>query len=751
MTAGAAPAGTSPAERERSGIDTDLESALVAGLSDVRSGVLDAPDGLEPEAGPEGLPPFEIAAAPAPGPASTEAADLGPRGEPDLPPVASAPGGAQGARPVPRSEGASPARVMFRSEDPDRADPVVPGSDATDRSADPAADPDGSPEASSLDEFPLDSVWSYGGPRAELEVEPAAPSEHGEGSPSERTAVSGAEGAHAIDDPYSTARGPNEEPADPPTAALGGRQQPDELKAGDPPGFPTTSELEQALVEGLSAVDDSYREAAGPAAGAPDGGFDADLAARIERDGLEEATDYPFASVGDEEAPGVEPAPGLAPALDTTAVAPGALETPGSRAAREDAMPSPSPDPASAVPFVVAGEAPGALAFATDPESEDALREALAEHPEPQVWPGGLRSAVAALAAGHSPRLLFVDLDGTAYPAGAIHELAAVCEVGTAVVAFGSNATARFSREVLLAGVGDYLVKPLGAAAVRAAAARATAPGDGLEAGRIAAFTGTGGSGATTLAALTALLAAERGRYVSVLDLGRAFSALPFALDVHPAPGLDQLLETAERAAPEAEMVEAVRAWRSDRIAVCGHRFGPSPPPAPSAAAVRRVLADLARGSHLVVVDGLEDPATRVAALAAADTAVLVAEPTAGGAARAARLIERLDPQSREGGPLALVVNHTRALPRAARRRALRAAGVPATPEAVVPFEPSVPPLADRGWPRGKCPASVAKPLGALVDRLLEAPPAPAPERVDPPPRRGWRRWPATLSGLRPA
>ena len=433
--------------------------------------------------------------------------------------------------------------------------------------------------------------------------------------------------------------------------------------------------------------------------------------------------------------------------------------SPGAPGERTDPPPfPPAPDPASGAHEDGSGdggapviEEPEALAFAADPDSEGALREGLSGHATAQVWPGTLRSAIAALGQGQSPRLLLVDLDGTAFPAGAIQELAAVCEVGTAVVAFGSNPTARFSREVLLAGVSDYLVKPLGAAAVRAAAARAAAAGDGLEAGRVAAFTGTGGSGATTLAALTALLAAERGRYVTALDLGRGFSALPFALDVPPAPGLDQLLESAGRGAPEAEMVEAVRAWRSDRIAVCGHRFGPSPPPAPPAAAVRRVLAALARESHLVLVDGLEDPATRLAALAAADTAVLVAEPTAGGAARAARLVERLDPDSREGRPPALVVNHTRALPRAARRRALRAAGVPGTPEAVVPFEPAVPALADRGWPRGKCPPSVAKPLGALVDRLLEAPPAPAPEPSAPRPRRGWRRWPAALSGLRPA
>ena len=57
-----------------------------------------------------------------------------------------------------------------------------------------------------------------------------------------------------------------------------------------------------------------------------------------------------------------------------------------------------------------------ALAFATDPASERALREGLAGCRDGQVWPGGLRTAAAALGQGQSPRILFVDLDETPYP-----------------------------------------------------------------------------------------------------------------------------------------------------------------------------------------------------------------------------------------------------------------------------------------------------------------------------------------------
>ena len=421
--------------------------------------------------------------------------------------------------------------------------------------------------------------------------------------------------------------------------------------------------------------------------------------------------------------------------------------------------PEHGPDPAGPV---AVGPAPsGVFAFATDPGAEEALREGLAEVPDRQIWPGDLRTAMAAVAlAGDSPPgLIFVDLDGTPYPAGAIHELAAVCEVGTIVVALGSDGTARFSRDILLAGVSDYLIKPITAREVREAAARAAgaggaAPGTAAR-GRVAGFLGVGGSGATTLAAAAALLAAERGAYVSVLDLDRTLAALAFALDVELAAGLDQLLDAARTAAPSPEMVDGVRAERSDRVVVYGYRAGPVLPPPPSEPAVRRLLAALARRSHLVVVDGLSDAGARAALLAEADTPVLVCEPTRPGARRAARAAGRLGRR-----PAALLVqNHTRAFkPRAGARR-LREAGVEAAPDVVVPFERSTPWAADRGWPGGRLPSGLRKPVGALVDRIMaparEAGAAPAPVapepagRPAPAPASGPWRWAAPLLGRR--
>ena len=369
-----------------------------------------------------------------------------------------------------------------------------------------------------------------------------------------------------------------------------------------------------------------------------------------------------------------------------------------------------------------------ALAFATDPDTELALRDGLFGYESatpdcgnPQVWQGGLRAAIAALSDGYSAQLIFVDVDGIPFPAGAIHELAAFCEVGTVVVAIGSDDSARPGRELLLAGVTDYLAKPLTAEAVRAVAARASPDAaDGRPSGCVAGFIGSGGSGTTTLMTATALQAAARGCYVSVLDLNRSVAAAALALGVEPAAGLDQLLESAGRATPEAEMIEGVCAHRSDRIELYAHRWSPAPLPAPTPEAVDSLLAALRLRSHLVLVDGFDEPALCMFPPVEVDRQVFVAEPTAGKAVHAARMIElvQADP------PMLFVQNHTRPFRRGAGTRVLQDAGLRIEPDVVIPFEPSLPETADWGWPNARLPRSLRKPLATLTDRLLE--PAPS-------------------------
>ena len=344
-------------------------------------------------------------------------------------------------------------------------------------------------------------------------------------------------------------------------------------------------------------------------------------------------------------------------------------------------------------------------------------------HDDPQVWSGGLRAAVAALAGGRSARLVIVDIDGMPYPAGGIHELAEVCEMGTAVIAIGSDRTARSSRELLLAGVSDYLVKPITPAAVRETAARAASAAGGQVTGSAVGFAGAGGSGATTLVAATALQAAERGRYVSVLDLNRTVASSAILLDVEPAAGLDQMLDVAVGTTPDPQLLDDVRTERSQRISVYAYRWSAVPPPVPSISALEWLLGELRLRSQLVLIDGLDDPELRFAVLARVDKRVVVAEPTGRDLYCATRILDLLGDDT----PTLLVQNHTREFKRDARTGSFARAGIAIPPDVEIPFEAALPAISDRGWPHGRMPRRLRESLASLTERLLTDAPADGP------------------------
>ena len=288
--------------------------------------------------------------------------------------------------------------------------------------------------------------------------------------------------------------------------------------------------------------------------------------------------------------------------------------------------------------------------------------------------------------------------------------------MGTTVIAIGSDNTARSSRELLLAGVSDYLVKPITAAAVQESVARAARSDPiGSVTGKVVGFAGTGGSGATTLVAAAALEASARGRFVSVVDLSRTVPTSAILLDVDPSAGLDQLLDVAVGAIPDPQMLDGVRTQRSERISVYAYRWNVEPLAVPSLQAVEWLLDELRQRSQLVLVDGLDDPDMRFAVLEQTDIRVVVAEPTVRDVLRAARIVDLLG--GRE--PTLRVRNHTREFKRGSGSGPLVGAGTQLPADVEIPFEPSLPAIADRGWPDGRMPRQLRKPLAGLIDRLL--------------------------------
>ena len=365
------------------------------------------------------------------------------------------------------------------------------------------------------------------------------------------------------------------------------------------------------------------------------------------------------------------------------------------------------------------GEDRDICAFAADAGTERILREALDGQQDGGVHRGDMAAAIKHLTGVSSPQVVIVDLDGTQFPAGSIHELAGVCEFGTKVIAVGSNDTARLARELLTTGVTDYLPKPVSVRELRESV-RTALEGEGapprLHAGRVIAFAGCGGGcGASTLAAVTVQASAARGSYVSALDLQRTFGALPWMLDVEPPAGLDELLGMiAPDESSGMDMIDSVAAAAGPRISVYGYRPGEGLPPVPSAAAVHGLTEHLANRSHLVVVDGMSDAETLFAVLENADERVLVYEPTLASLNHVAHTLALLG----AGRDPVLVENHTRAPKSTLSPKQVSHALAGRAPDFTLPFEAKLPGASNRGRPDGSLGRKYRKALDGLVESL---------------------------------
>ena len=341
-----------------------------------------------------------------------------------------------------------------------------------------------------------------------------------------------------------------------------------------------------------------------------------------------------------------------------------------------------------------------ARGFAADAETERALRAGLAGH-EAKVQRGRLAAALRTLAGEPSSKLVFVDLDGTPEPETAARELTAVCAFGTAVIAIGSIDTARLTRTLLRHGITDYLVKPISAATVREASAAAL---DDLPertyAGRVVAFAGTAGCGASTLVAAIARSVAAGGRTVSVVDLDPVSAALSRLLDATPTGDLPALLATTAAGespdsneahdadpAPNPEMLDDVCApTGADGVSLVAYPPTGPLPGSPPPEATCNLLAQLANRAHVVLATGLFDPDVRNAIMQQADARVLLYEPTLASLGTAVQFLAQLGQEH----STTLVQTHPRMRRSALSQAQISYALAERRPDVVIPFEPAL-------------------------------------------------------------
>lgn len=197
-------------------------------------------------------------------------------------------------------------------------------------------------------------------------------------------------------------------------------------------------------------------------------------------------------------------------------------------------------------------------AYVCDPESAERLAPVIAERgwSKDRIQMGGIANAIRAVSVLPSPLYLVIDLSESSDPIGDIHALADICEADTAVLALGLANDVKLFRQILQAGVHDYLLKPASTETLREAVAELILMTEqeqqqqvNLDTQKRAAFIGVrGGVGASTLALATATILAERyERDIMHLDMDIHFGGAALSLDMEPGRGLQEALENPGR------------------------------------------------------------------------------------------------------------------------------------------------------------------------------------------------------------
>jgi pilus assembly protein CpaE len=306
------------------------------------------------------------------------------------------------------------------------------------------------------------------------------------------------------------------------------------------------------------------------------------------------------------------------------------------------------------VPSAAADPAQTAMVFTRDREAEVVIRQCLATLlPAAEFINGTVDAAIALLAQRVSPRLLIVDVAGSADPVERIRKLATVCEPGTGVIALGDTNDIRLYRELRLAGIVEYFFKPLVSTLVTRAAG-SILKGGGEEPrvsslGKLIVVIGVrGGSGATTIGASAAWHLAEvLQRRVALLDLDLFGGDAALQLDATPTHALCEALEHPERV--DDLFLDRATIRVTERLSLLASLESLSSPMVPSETSVLSLLGKLLRRHRYVFVDlPLELASTLLRVLHLPGICLLISSQTLVGGRDLVRWRELVGPSSTE-------------------------------------------------------------------------------------------------------
>jgi pilus assembly protein CpaE len=246
---------------------------------------------------------------------------------------------------------------------------------------------------------------------------------------------------------------------------------------------------------------------------------------------------------------------------------------------------------------------------------------------------GGIVRAIEYLSAERSPETIIVDISGSEMPASQVHNLAELCEPGVTVIAIGDRNDVGLYRDLVQAGVSEYIVKPVTVQLLAKALSSTPTGAEGSpiswKLGKMVAVVGArGGVGSTTLVMnLAWYLANRQNRRVLLLDLDLQNGDCALALNLKPTPGLREALVNPVRI--DSVFIERTVAILGDRLFVLSAEEPLRADAEFTAEAVETLVGVLRTQFHYIIADVPRIPAAPYRqALDIADVRVIVADQT---------------------------------------------------------------------------------------------------------------------------
>lgn len=228
-----------------------------------------------------------------------------------------------------------------------------------------------------------------------------------------------------------------------------------------------------------------------------------------------------------------------------------------------------------------------------------------------RVQSGGIGNAVRSLSIMGSPEILIVDISASGNPLEDIATLADVCDPGTSLIALGNTNDVKLYRELLGAGVQDYILKPTDAATLRGVIDNAIKhlEGKGEDQGKkqkqskLSIILGVrGGIGASTITTSIAWTMAHKfNRSVALLDLDFQFGTSALTFDLEPGRGLVDALENPGRI--DSLFIERAMIKESNNLSILGAEAPLGSPITLDPSALGHLTTELQKEYEHIVVD----------------------------------------------------------------------------------------------------------------------------------------------------